>query len=29
MKCQHIDYDEYFNKCNDCGAADLLPESEE
>lgn len=26
--CQHIDYDDYFNQCNDCGAQDLLPEEE-
>ncbi len=19
MKCNHIDYDDYFEKCNDCG----------
>lgn len=19
MKCKHIDYDDYFEKCNDCG----------
>lgn len=24
FKCQHNDYDEYFNKCNSCGATDLL-----
>lgn len=20
MKCEHVDYDEYFEKCPDCGA---------
>ena len=20
-KCQHIDFDEYFERCNDCGTA--------
>jgi len=27
--CQHLDYDDYFNICNDCGAKNLLPEVEE
>lgn len=27
--CEHSDYDDYFNWCNDCGARDLLPEEGE
>lgn len=28
-RCEHRDYDEYFNMCPDCGAHDLLADEEE